>query len=144
MSEITYISEELVMEGSLDSAGSSVVLAGRFKGEIRAKDVLLESGSIFDGNLIIKLNLPFGLDWEDNKIIINHEMNLYEMIYGMDININLGFKEIRINSWTPVRDGYKIDLEDIKIGNHYLQIKFNLNYNHTDDKKKILQNYFRD
>ena len=96
------------------------------------------------GNLIIKLNLPFGLDWEDNKIIINHEMNLYEMIYGMDININLGFKEIRINSWTPVRDGYKIDLEDIKIGNHYLQIKFNLNYNHTDDKKKILQNYFRD
>ena len=28
MSEITYISEELVMEGSLDSAGSSVVIAG--------------------------------------------------------------------------------------------------------------------
>ena len=52
MSEITYISEELVMEGSLDSAGSTVVVAGRFKGEIRAKDILLESGSIFDGNLI--------------------------------------------------------------------------------------------
>ena len=42
MSEITYISEELVMEGNLDSAGSSVVVAGRFKGELRAKDVLLE------------------------------------------------------------------------------------------------------
>ena len=41
MSEITYISEELVMEGTLDSAGSSVVVAGRFKGELRAKDVLL-------------------------------------------------------------------------------------------------------
>jgi cytoskeletal protein CcmA (bactofilin family) len=52
MSEITYISEELVMEGTLDSAGSSVVLAGRFKGELRAKDVLLESNSIFDGNLV--------------------------------------------------------------------------------------------
>ena len=52
MSETTYISEELVMEGTLDSAGSSVVLAGRFKGEIRAKDVLLEANSIFDGNLI--------------------------------------------------------------------------------------------
>ena len=51
MSEITYISEELVMEGNLDSAGSSVVLAGRFKGELRAKDVLLEANSIFDGNL---------------------------------------------------------------------------------------------
>ena len=37
MSEITYISEELVMEGNLDSAGSSVVVAGRFKGELRAK-----------------------------------------------------------------------------------------------------------
>jgi cytoskeletal protein CcmA (bactofilin family) len=52
MSEITYISEELVMEGTLDSAGSSVVVAGRFKGELRAKDVLLESNSIFDGNLV--------------------------------------------------------------------------------------------
>ncbi len=48
MSEITYISEELVMEGNLDSAGSSVVVAGRFKGELRAKDVLLEANSIFD------------------------------------------------------------------------------------------------
>ena len=52
MSETTYISEELVMEGTLDSAGSSVVVAGRFKGELRAKDVLLEANSIFDGNLI--------------------------------------------------------------------------------------------
>ncbi len=34
MSEVTYISEELVMEGNLDSAGSSVVVAGRFKGEL--------------------------------------------------------------------------------------------------------------
>ena len=40
------------MEGTLDSAGSSVVVAGRFKGELRAKDVLLEANSIFDGNLI--------------------------------------------------------------------------------------------
>ena len=52
MSEVTYISEELVMEGNLDSAGSSVVVAGRFKGELRAKDVLLEANSIFDGNLV--------------------------------------------------------------------------------------------
>ena len=52
MSETTYISEELVMEGTLDSAGSSVVVAGRFKGELRARDVLLEANSIFDGNLI--------------------------------------------------------------------------------------------
>ena len=52
MSEITYISEELVMDGNLDSAGSSVVVAGRFKGELRAKDVLLEANSIFDGTLI--------------------------------------------------------------------------------------------
>ena len=96
------------------------------------------------GNLIIKLNLPYGIDWEENKIIINHEMNLYEMIYGMDININLGFKEIKINSWTPSRDGYKIDLEDINISNHYIQIKFFLNYEHTDQKKEILKNYFKD
>ena len=32
----------------------SVVLAGRFKGELRAKDVLLEEGCIFDGNLTLQ------------------------------------------------------------------------------------------
>ena len=63
-------------------------------------------------------------------------MNLYEMIYGMDININLGFKEIKINSWTPSRDGYKIDFEDINISNHYIQRGIFLNYEHTDQKKK--------
>ena len=52
MSETTYISEELIMEGTLDSSGSAVVIAGRFKGELRAKDVLLESNSVFEGNLI--------------------------------------------------------------------------------------------
>ena len=52
MSETTYISEELIMEGNMDSAGSSVVVAGRFKGELMAQDVLLEYNSIFDGNLI--------------------------------------------------------------------------------------------
>ena len=30
----------------------SVVVAGRYKGELRAKDVLLEANSIFDGNLV--------------------------------------------------------------------------------------------
>ena len=52
MSETTYISEELIMEGSLDSSESAVVVAGRFKGDLRAKDVILEANSIFDGNLI--------------------------------------------------------------------------------------------
>ena len=32
MSETTYISEELIMEGTLDSSGSAFVIAGRFKG----------------------------------------------------------------------------------------------------------------
>ena len=62
MSETTYISEELVMEGTLDSAGSSVVLAGRFKGEIRAKDVLLEANSIFDGCIVALLGMREYLD----------------------------------------------------------------------------------
>ena len=52
MSETTYISEELVMEGTLDSAGSSVVVAGRFKGELRAKDVLLEADQVTLGGLV--------------------------------------------------------------------------------------------
>ncbi len=59
MSETTYISEELVMEGTLDSAGSSVVVAGRFKGELRATAVLLEANSIFVGILVAD-KVPLG------------------------------------------------------------------------------------
>jgi cytoskeletal protein CcmA (bactofilin family) len=43
-----------MMEGTLDvtsAKGSTVILAGRFKGEMRAVDVKLETGSTFNGKI---------------------------------------------------------------------------------------------
>ena len=54
MADVTYISPEIMMEGTLDvtsAKGSTVVLAGHFKGEMRAVDVKLETGSTFNGKI---------------------------------------------------------------------------------------------
>lgn len=57
MADITYISSELIMEGTLDvtaATGSAVVVAGQFKGEMRANEVHLEQGSLFEGKIFAK------------------------------------------------------------------------------------------
>ena len=54
MADVTYISPEIKMDGILDvtsAKGSTVVLAGHNKGEMRAVDVKLESGSTFNGKI---------------------------------------------------------------------------------------------
>ena len=51
MSELTYINKDLVMEGTLQAKDSQVVIAGKFKGILEAKTVILESSSAFDGTL---------------------------------------------------------------------------------------------
>ena len=51
MSELTYINKDLIMEGTLQAKDSQVVIAGKFKGNIEAKTVILESSSAFDGIL---------------------------------------------------------------------------------------------
>lgn len=108
--------------------------------------VFLGGGDIDEnvGNLIISLKLPNCFEWKNNTIIFNYPMNLYDMIYGMDLNIDLGIKKINIISWTPSRDGYEINFDDINISNHKLLLKFFLNYNHNEDKEKILKLYFND
>lgn len=96
------------------------------------------------GNLIIQLKLPNMFEWKENLIIYNYPMNLYDIVYGMNLDIDLGFKQININSWTPSRDGYIINFHDINIKDNKLSIKFYLNYNHNENKEKVLKKYFRD
>ena len=59
----------------------------------------------------------------------------------MNINMNIDSKIIKLK-WNPSRDGYILKLKEIKIGDYYFKIKFNLEYNHTLDKEKILKEYF--
>jgi DnaJ-class molecular chaperone len=103
------------------------------------------------GDLIIKLNLPPNYIWEKDIIMIEENMTLYNMIYGMNININLGEdKYIEINKWVPSRDGLiimitnnpniKIDL-GCKKKNLNLAIRLILDYKSTPEKQKMLLNF---
>ena len=51
MSEITYISKEVSVEGVLEADDLKVVVAGSFSGNINANEVILEEGSRFDGEV---------------------------------------------------------------------------------------------
>ena len=94
--------------------------------------------SIETGNLIIKLNLPNNLYWNDDLIIIEQSMTLYEMIYGLDISLDIGEGEkYVIEKWVSSRDGLLIDINKYK-----LAIKLYLNYENTEEKELILKQYF--
>ena len=93
------------------------------------------------GNLLIKLNLPNNLYWDQNIILIEKSMSLYDMIYGLDIHIDLGDdKEINIQKWVPSRDGYIVEITNEIIDN--LAIKLVLDYESTDNKEKMLKEFF--
>jgi curved DNA-binding protein CbpA len=92
------------------------------------------------GNLIIILNLPTNYYWHEDLIIIEKPISLYQIIYGLDININLGYDLINISEWLPHRDGFIIEVNRIK--NYGIAIKLSLNYEHCQDKQEILLEYF--
>lgn len=93
------------------------------------------------GNLIIKL-VPDKINyiWDEDFLIIEQSMNIYEMIYGLDINLELGNEKININKWLPCRDGFLIQVKEIN--NYNIAIKLILNYEHSDEKQELLFNYF--
>ena len=101
------------------------------------------------GNLIIKLKLPNNLVWDENLILIEQSMSLYEMIYGLDIHLDLGEnKVIDIQNWVPSRDGYLIDISNgmannvntnIKLAEYNLGIKLFLDYEDSPEKANILK-----
>jgi len=49
MSDSTYIDKELKLRGLLKAQGQLVVIAGRFEGEIEAKDIIIEEGAFVQG-----------------------------------------------------------------------------------------------
>jgi len=100
------------------------------------------------GNLIVKLNLPNNLLWDENIILIEQSMTLYELIYGLDIKLDIGEnKNINIQNWVPSRDGYFIDISNYDIITQFktdktLGIKLFLDYENTNEKEQLLKEYF--
>jgi DnaJ-class molecular chaperone len=107
--------------------------------------VVFNSGGDMDdgdyGNLIIQLNLPPNFYWKEGIIIYDYPITLYQMIYGMDISLDVG-KKIEFKNWVASRDGFLITVDSINIKNHLFAIKLSLNYEHSDDKEEILKLMF--
>ena len=93
------------------------------------------------GHLIIQLIFPNNYSIESNIINYNHSINLYEFIYGVDINIDIININFDIKQWIPFRDGMSILLKTIN--NTDLILKMNLNYIDSIDKREILNEYFK-
>jgi len=94
------------------------------------------------GNLIIKLNLPTNFYWDETMIIAVQYISLYEMVYGLDINLQCGNDILKIPKWTPCRDGFFIEVNKIKIKKFIFNIKLVLDYNNTAEKEQLLLKYF--
>ena len=100
--------------------------------------IFINSGDIYNeeyGNLIIKLHLQNSLVWDNKYILLEHPMTIYELIYGLDIYINIDENEnIDIKQWIPIRDGFIIN-----VSSYNLSIKLFLDYNTTSEKEQLLK-----
>ena len=102
------------------------------------------------GNLIIKLNLPPNFYWTKDLILIEQPISLYEMVYGLDIYLDLGEnKIINVVGWVPSRDGFLIEISNnynikfnFKLEDKSLAIKLFIDYENSAEKEQILKQFF--
>jgi DnaJ-class molecular chaperone len=95
------------------------------------------------GNLIIQLQLPKNFYWKENVIIYEYTITLYQMVYGLDIELDLGGDlKIEYKNYVPSRDGFLINVDKLNIKNHLFAIKLVMGYEHTDEKEEILKSVF--
>ena len=97
------------------------------------------------GDLIIRLHLNNNLFWDDKHIIFEQYISLYDFVYGLDINLDIGNKDaiLSVNDWLPCRDGLFIELKTIKNTDYKLSIKLSVDNSVYDtDKQEMLKTYF--
>jgi len=93
------------------------------------------------GHLIISLILPLNYIWDNNNILYNYNISLYQFIYGVDITLNFNNKNYNIEQWISYRDGLSIYVTNVN--DYQFIIKLNIIYTDTDDKKQILNKMFK-
>jgi DnaJ-class molecular chaperone len=108
------------------------------------KYIVFNSGGDIDtsnGHLIISLVLP-NYSWDNNNIIYDYPISLYQFIYGVNITLdkNILIKENICIDWLPYRDGMYIQIATI--GSYIFIIRLNINYIDSEDKKNILYTQF--
>ena len=93
--------------------------------------IVFNNGGDNNGHLIINLSLPDKYTWTEFNIYNNININLYEYIYGVNINL------FKINNYIPHKEGNIINIK--YINNYILSIKLNIIYNDTiENKEKLL------
>lgn len=92
------------------------------------------------GHLIINLVLPQNYSWDNNSIVYNYTISLYQFIYGVNIMLNFNNKSYDIQQWIPYRDGLTIHITNIN--SYIFVVKLNVNYIDTEDKKNTLCSMF--
>lgn len=90
------------------------------------------------GNLIF-INVIEGWTWDDNNLILEKPITLYQMLYGLDINLELANETIVYHDYIPHRDGWEILLS--QKNNINLKIKLILE-DLTTEKQELLYTYF--
>lgn len=126
---------------------NSIFQNTNFEFSYKSPWVVFSGGGDLDGDnmgdLIIKLTLPECYDWQENFIIYNHHISLYEYVYGTDIHFKIGNKKIEYTCWVPSREGNVIFVDNIlKDYNQNFSIKLILDYQDDENKKTVLKKYF--
>ena len=91
--------------------------------------------------------------WNDNLIIIEENISLYQFINGLNINIILNNYKLTIINWIPYKNGLLIDINnnindlnnninDLNLNNLKINILFNINFNYSKKNIEILNKYF--
>ena len=83
--------------------------------------------------------MPINYTWTSTNIIYNHNINLYQYIYGVDIKLNFNNICYDMKQWIPYRDNNIIDIIDIN--NKSFKVLLNLQYSDSSDKQKLLQQF---
>ena len=132
MSEITYISKEVSVEGTLDADDLKVVVAGSFSGNINASEVILEEGSRFDGEVDARVIVIEG-ELKGKVKSINGENCIVttesgDDIHALKINVNnngdgslvsLRPERVAINSSENFENNFEAKVKElIYLGDH--------------------------
>ncbi len=105
------------------------------------------------GDLIIKLNLPNELDWQDNIILFQKKINLYDFVYGINLKLDSdefnSINKVVVNeniNWVPIRDGNIIFINtknNLKNSNHFkIAIKLMVEFKDSDKNRLLLKENF--
>jgi len=94
------------------------------------------------GNLIIInqiKNTSNNWFWDNDSIYLEKTINLYQMLYGLDINIKLGNENITFHNYIPHRDGWEIFLSE----KNNIKFKIKIILQDIDEnKQKLLYKLF--